>query len=312
MDAAPLVTVVMAAYNRSNVLRCAIESVRRSSFTDWELLVVDDASTDDTEAVVRSFEDDPRIRYIGLPENSGDQAVPNNEGCRLARGQYVAFLNHDDLWFDDHLAKALEILEQGDTDWVFSPGFVIYDEDDIRLHGVTESGRYDPRSYAGKDIPGCFWLVKREVLNELGGWHKHGDELLAPSQELLIRGFRAGKRIVMVPAITAIHFPTSASSRKDCYLRRDESEQVEYLGRMATEDRLRETLLMKALIGAEKRLARESHNVRTKLGALGVALMWQVGLWFGILPIQVTYFLAYRKKGGFVDTVNRNRGLTRS
>ena len=85
----PLVSIILATYNRSPVLAHAIESVRRSTLTDWELIVVGDGCTDDTAAVVASF-DDPRVTFINLPRNVGEQSGPNNEGLRLARGRYIA------------------------------------------------------------------------------------------------------------------------------------------------------------------------------------------------------------------------------
>src|SRR5688572_3928903 len=77
----PTVSVVMATYNRSNLLPLVIHTVLWQTFTDWELLVIGDACTDDTEAVVKSI-GDPRIHFFNLPVNCGDQSGPNNEGMR--------------------------------------------------------------------------------------------------------------------------------------------------------------------------------------------------------------------------------------
>ena len=98
MSPTPLVSIVVATYNRAHVVAHAIASVRRSTVTDWELIVVGDRCTDDTEAVVAGFAD-PRITWVNLPENAGEQSGPNNEGIRRARGRYLALLNHDDLFF---------------------------------------------------------------------------------------------------------------------------------------------------------------------------------------------------------------------
>jgi hypothetical protein len=77
----PPVSIVIATYNRSHVVAHAIASVRRSTVTDWELIVVGDHCTDDTEAVVAGFAD-PRITWVNLAENAGEQSGPNNEGIR--------------------------------------------------------------------------------------------------------------------------------------------------------------------------------------------------------------------------------------
>jgi glycosyltransferase involved in cell wall biosynthesis len=77
---APAASIVIATYNRPQVLRYAIRSVLQSTFEDWELIVVGDGCTDGTEALARSF-GDARISWHSLPENSGNQAAPNNAGA---------------------------------------------------------------------------------------------------------------------------------------------------------------------------------------------------------------------------------------
>src|SRR4029453_18799999 len=98
----PSVSVIIAAYNWSSVLRCAIASVLRQTFTDFELWVVGDACTDDSEAVARSF-GDPRVHWHNLERNSGSQWAPNNAGAVRARGEYIAYLGQDALWDPRHL-----------------------------------------------------------------------------------------------------------------------------------------------------------------------------------------------------------------
>ena len=113
----PRVSIVTATYNRAEVLRLTIESVRRSRLTDWEMIIVGDACTDDSEAMVASF-GDQRIRFVNLPVNAGEQSVPNNAGVALAHAPFVAFLNHDDLWIPEHLDLALAHLESEQADLV--------------------------------------------------------------------------------------------------------------------------------------------------------------------------------------------------
>src|SRR5262245_44785120 len=98
----PLVTVILSTYNWSAVLPFSIQSVLNQTFTDFELLVVGDGCTDDSEAVVTRYADS-RVRWINLSRNMGGQFGPNNEGLRQARGEFVAYLGHDDIWSRYHL-----------------------------------------------------------------------------------------------------------------------------------------------------------------------------------------------------------------
>lgn len=103
----PLVSVVLPTYERADVLRGAIGSVLGQTFTDFELFVVDDGSTDGTAAVVESF-DDSRVRYFHQP-NRGVSAA-RNHALRKARGRYVAFIDSDDVWRADKLQRQIEAL----------------------------------------------------------------------------------------------------------------------------------------------------------------------------------------------------------
>src|SRR5687767_378171 len=104
---APIVSVVVATFNSRLTLACALESVRRQSYEDFEVWVVGDACTDGSDIVVAAL-GDPRFHWTNLPQNSGSQAGPNNEGTRRARGRFVAYLGHDDLWFPWHLETLVE------------------------------------------------------------------------------------------------------------------------------------------------------------------------------------------------------------
>src|SRR5689334_5131336 len=115
MAQSPRVSVIIATFNQSRALRCAIRSVLWQTLQDFELLVVGDACTDDSEQVVTSF-DDPRVRWHNLAENSGNQPAPNNKGLELARGDYIAYLGHDDLWYPTHLETLVSRLETAGAD----------------------------------------------------------------------------------------------------------------------------------------------------------------------------------------------------
>lgn len=111
----PLVSVIIPTYNRSNVLRMAIHSVLWQTEQDFELLVMGDGCTDDSEAVTNAF-GDARIRWHNLPSNSGHQSAPVNAGLAMSRGRYIAFLGDDDIWHSNHLRTLLRALVSTSAD----------------------------------------------------------------------------------------------------------------------------------------------------------------------------------------------------
>lgn len=102
----PTVSVVIPTYNRAHLVARAIQSVIEQTLDDWELLLVDDGSTDDTQSVVNGFRES-RMRYLRDEVNRGAQ-VARNTGIRESRGEYVAFLDSDDEWLPQYAESLLE------------------------------------------------------------------------------------------------------------------------------------------------------------------------------------------------------------
>jgi glycosyltransferase involved in cell wall biosynthesis len=219
-QSAPLVTVITATYNASATLRLALESVVNQDFSDFEAWIVGDACTDDSEAVVRSF-GDPRLRWLNLDRNSGNQSRPNNEGLRLARGRYIAYLNHDDLWLPWHLSGLVDFIEETRADFGHSLSVAFGPE------GV-ESWAGPPRvrhTYEHRAIPPSSWLHRRQLVEEIGLWRD--SELLAipVDFDFLRRAYRAGKVFGFYPRPTVLQF---RSSRFRTYALRGEPPQARY------------------------------------------------------------------------------------
>ena len=105
---APAVSVILPTYNRASLLVEAIASVRSQTWEDWELLVIDDGSTDGTREVVRIG--DPRIRWFR--QDRGGPSRARNRGLREARGKFFAFLDSDDLWMPEKLQLQLEVFRK--------------------------------------------------------------------------------------------------------------------------------------------------------------------------------------------------------
>ena len=109
----PLVSVVIPSYNSERYIRQTLASVQNQTFGDWELIVVDDCSTDASPAIIEEHaRQDERIRLIRLARNAGCPAIPRNVGVQSARGAYVAFLDADDLWHPQKLATQIGFMRE--------------------------------------------------------------------------------------------------------------------------------------------------------------------------------------------------------
>lgn len=111
-----LVSIIMPSWNTGNFIAESIQSVINQTYKNWELIIVDDCSTDNTDEVVKSFKD-KRIRYLKNEKNSG-AAITRNRAISEAKGEWIAFLDSDDLWLDEKLEKQLKFM--GEHGYVFS------------------------------------------------------------------------------------------------------------------------------------------------------------------------------------------------
>lgn len=104
-----MISVIIATYNRGEKIEDAIESVLNQTYTNWELIIVDDGSNDDTKSRVHKYLN-TKIRYIKLNRNRG-VSYARNIGIAAAKGKYIAFLDSDDVWYSMHLKECVEVLE---------------------------------------------------------------------------------------------------------------------------------------------------------------------------------------------------------
>lgn len=106
-----LVSIIMPSYNTAGFIKETVESVLAQSYSDWELIIVDDCSTDNTDEIVGQYLSDNRIRYIKNDKNSG-AAVSRNRALREAKGKWIAFLDSDDLWEPEKLEKQIDFMSE--------------------------------------------------------------------------------------------------------------------------------------------------------------------------------------------------------
>lgn len=302
----PLVSIITATYNRSNVLRYAILSVIQQTFVDWELIIVDDASKDDTKDVVDSFRDN-RIRYIRMDRNIGEQSGPNNFGFHHTRGRYIAYLSHDDLWFPEHLEIQLESIRVLNADWVCSLGFMILPSKKPVVVGVLPDGAYNPRYF--NCLVASLWLLKREVIVEIGDWKFYRTIRIPPSQDMLMRAWKAGKTIRMnpYPTVIIIHSGLRAQS----YINREFEENKLYFEKIMSDTTFRESMLLSAILEKETENILSTVRLPKTFYKFIACFAKRIGLVFGIFPIYLFYGTRYFIKGSFVDSLRKIRGLPR-
>lgn len=107
-----LVSVIMPAYNCGDFISITLDTVIAQSYKNWEVIVVDDCSIDNTEEIVNAYQaKEPRIKYYRLDKNSG-AAIARNKAIDLANGKYLAFLDSDDIWFPEKLTKQIRFMKE--------------------------------------------------------------------------------------------------------------------------------------------------------------------------------------------------------
>lgn len=182
--APPLVSVVLPTFNRAELLKRSAGSVLEQDFADLELIVVDDASTEDVEAATRAL-NDPRVRYVRRAANGG-VAAARNSGVHAARGRYLAFQDSDDEWLPGKLKRQLMLIEKDPAARMVICGLLRVKDGRRRKYPRTSAVAltraevlHQPFAYTQT------WLVPRDVLVGVGGF----DETLRvwDDWELLIR-----------------------------------------------------------------------------------------------------------------------------
>lgn len=195
----PRVSVVISTFNRPNKLREAIRSVLNQTFTDFELIVVDDCSPIDPVEVVSEF-GDRRINYIRLEKNSGSQAKPKNTGILASVGDYVAFLDDDNAYRLDHLAVLVNALDNNPTvSLVYGDRYMNF-ENDPTQNGIGIYHDHSPEVLMQRNyIDTSDFMVRREDLFDIGGWDERYKRML--DWNLVARLCKAGRMLLHVPII---------------------------------------------------------------------------------------------------------------
>lgn len=188
----PLVSVITPAYNAERFLAGTIESVQQQTYTNWEMVIVDDQSTDRTLEIAKTYADqDSRIRIYRLEKNSG-AAVARNTAMKHAKGRYIAFLDSDDQWFPEKLEKQLRFMQEKDIAFSFTK-YIRMDEDGTLRDNVSKA----PESVGYTDLMkhcviGCLTvMIDREKTGDMEMVNIRTRQDYAYWLALTKKGFRA-------------------------------------------------------------------------------------------------------------------------
>ena len=159
----PFFSVVIPTYNRGRLLRETINSFFKQTFINFELIIVDDGSTDNTKELIHQYLKDPRIRYIY--QDNKERGAARNRGAGEAKGTYLLFFDSDDIALPDHLEKAHELIMHYGVDrvmWIHGAYNIYYKGNIVRLHKKPLSGWATKRLIRGNDIWICTMLIRAD------------------------------------------------------------------------------------------------------------------------------------------------------
>ena len=164
----PFFSVVIPTYNRAEKLKETLSSVLVQTFSDFEVLVMDDGSTDNTESVVNGFSDS-RVKYEWA-SNSGGPATPRNRGIIAASAPWVCFLDADDIWYPTKLAEVAEAIDQQPEVDAFCHNEMLYTKKDdsksLISYGPYEGDFYQVLLFRGNRLSTSAMTVRREFIEE--------------------------------------------------------------------------------------------------------------------------------------------------
>lgn len=197
----PRVSVVIPTYNHGRFIGRALASVCGQTFEDWEAIVVNNFSTDDTESVVAKIPDS-RIRLVNF-SNHGVIAASRNHAITLARGELIAFLDSDDCWYPEKLERCVQTIDSG-YDLVCHGEAWVSERDGVRhqrnvSYGPEKNASFDAMLFRGNCISTSAAVVRRFFLDAVGGFDVRTDLITAEDYHLWLKLAKNGARIGFVP-----------------------------------------------------------------------------------------------------------------
>lgn len=196
----PAFTVIIATHNRKDLLRRAVSSVLTQTCKDFELLVIDNGSTDGTRSAVEKI-NDGRLKYIPNPEPTASCDAPRNLGIKLAKGRLIAFLDDDDIWYPERLEKVKKVFDENPE------AAAVCHNENRRVGGkIDKMFKYGPRGndiherllYDRNCLSSCATTLKAEALRQLDGFNLRKEFDAAADYDLWLRMTAKGFKIYFI------------------------------------------------------------------------------------------------------------------
>lgn len=206
----PKISIITSTYNRRQRLEKAVNSVVEQTYPDWELLICDDGSTDDTETYAKALKDE-RIKYVKLG-HFGNHSRPKNVGTGLAKGEYIGYLDDDNVYRPDHLAVLVKALDDYPTiDVVYADRWIVDETGEIKPR-IGFTADYSPSLLMKANfIDTSDALIRRSAVFDVGGWDENYQKFL--DWNLWCRMDKYGKKFKHIPLIlTDYHLVKSSMS----------------------------------------------------------------------------------------------------
>lgn len=184
-----LVSIVTPAYNASNTIRETADSVISQTFSNWEWLIVDDGSSDNTIEIIQSLiEKDRRIKLLKTESNSG-AATARNVGIKEAKGNFIAYIDSDDLWEKDKLEKQIKFMIDNDYAFTYS-NYIVFSPDGKEKQYRPKKDKSTYKDILKSNVIGCSTIMYN--VDKIGKWYMPLDAIKREDQAAWLDMLRDG------------------------------------------------------------------------------------------------------------------------
>ena len=224
MTTKPYVSVVIPTFNHAKFLKKALDSVVAQTFQNWEAVVVNNFSTDNTIEVVNSFAD-PRIKLFNF-SNNGVIAASRNHGLKEAAGDFIAFLDSDDVWYPNKLQKCVE---QASAGYQFICHGELWINSDLTqrtvMYGPASNATYNRLLYKGNCISTSTTFIAKSLLGSVQGFDENPEIITTEDYDLWLRLAAKNPRTSFIPEVLG-EFHRLADSASSSVLRNFAAELI--------------------------------------------------------------------------------------